>query len=77
MGVMLVCTIAQIFYSFCCCDAQPCLYQHQIVMFIVTDGFNPLHPHLKCIVDVRLRLAAAHFVHLEKPLTACVYTDSY
>lgn len=64
MGAMLICAIVQMFYRFCC---HPCSglfhYQHQIVMFIVTDG----------IVDVRIRLAVAHFVPLEKPLMACVY----
>lgn len=50
-------------------------YQHQILMFIVTDGFNLIHPHLKCIVDVRIRLGVAHFVHLDKPLMACVYNS--
>lgn len=74
MGVKLICAVVQILYNFRCC---PCsglfLYQHQTVMFIVTDGFNPVHPHLKCIVDVRIRLAVAHFVRLEKPLMACVY----
>lgn len=74
MGVMLICAVVQILYSFRCC---PCsglfLYQHQNVMFIVTNGFNPVHPHLKRIVDVRIRLTVAHFVRLEKPLMACVY----
>lgn len=74
MGVKLICAVVQILYSFRCC---PCsglfLYQHQTVMFIVTDGFSPVHPHLKCFVDVRIKLAVAHFVRLEKPLMACVY----